>query len=359
MVCAQLCDGILDMCGIPNAKRDEVCRVLSRCVKTPFDQSREGDARSKAAFWASVRTKLIDKVGLSQKEADGLKVFTALPPDMSDALAKVQEEVARQRTLLNRLKSSSRQRIPPAEHQLRQLQHRGVREAARGVTELQHLVRTLEDVSGAAEPAAGDGGSSGDGTGTGSGAAAGSSGGASGGSGNTDGDAAGGAAEAGSGDDDADQEAEGKGKSSKKPRGKLPRTGSAISSLSPFMRLDVGYIQTKSYSLYNNGLRFQVLLAPKKRKGKRKSKKDKSAALRSSVKERDSVGEGGRYDDLIAKFRLPADKTPLPVAVGVRFTVDKLSEVTLVAGKVRAGTRQCMSWRVCLCRLVSGAHHRA
>lgn len=58
---------------------------------------------------------------------------------------------------------------------------------------------------------------------------------------------------------------------------------------------------------------------------------------RRSASERDCIAEGGRYDDLVMRFRRPGDRTPLPVACGVRFAVGKIASSTLVAAKVSAG----------------------
>ena len=43
------------------------------------------------------------------------------------------------------------------------------------------------------------------------------------------------------------------------------------------------------------------------------------------------MGEGGRYDDLVVKFRVPGHGAALPAAIGVRFAIDKLAEATLVS----------------------------
>ena len=80
------------MCAIPEEKRPDVCRVISRCTKTPFDTTdKDRSARVSAADWAQVRSKLIDKTGLTQKQADDLCVFTSLPHDIDAALALVDE----------------------------------------------------------------------------------------------------------------------------------------------------------------------------------------------------------------------------------------------------------------------------
>lgn len=64
---------------------------------------------------------------------------------------------------------------------------------------------------------------------------------------------------------------------------------------------------------------------------------------RRSASERDCIAEGGRYDDLVMRFRRPGDRTPLPVACGVRFAVGKIASSTLVAAKVSAAPKTSAS----------------
>ena len=84
----------MDMCAIPDHLRMDVLRIISRCTRPPWDATAEpttAAARTAArtAEWTHVRAKL-NKLGLNQKQADDLRVFTCLPPRIDDALRKVE-----------------------------------------------------------------------------------------------------------------------------------------------------------------------------------------------------------------------------------------------------------------------------
>ncbi len=113
------------------------------------------------------------------------------------------------------------------------------------------------------------------------------------------------------------------------------------------MRLDLGC--TDKGGRYNHGLHFQLMLTSSMQEGseggrpRTKGGGKKSAGAGSVVSERgglsrlglmtppsvgrDCIGKGGRFDDMVLRFRtLQADKaTPLPLAVGFRLALDKIT----------------------------------
>lgn len=108
--------------------------------------------------------------------------------------------------------------------------------------------------------------------------------------------------------------------------------------------LDFGLQEAKS--VYRTGLVFQVILKhqggkgskkiqrkPRRAKSKPKAGKKQpvggglavSELLTPPATDRDCIAKGGRYDDLVLRFKLPGDTDPPPVAISVRFGIDKLS----------------------------------
>lgn len=104
------------------------------------------------------------------------------------------------------------------------------------------------------------------------------------------------------------------------------------------MRLDIGFAEKNGK--YAHAFVFQTVLSfsQKEPKKKKKTKNEKissvdianaseeeliadfaSLGLKSPIgTDRDCIAKGGRYDDLILRFKLPGDSVELPVAVGVR-----------------------------------------
>ena len=90
------------MVGVEEAKRAAVCRVLSKCariaggdttrkwaLKTPKTGTGGADS-SRLVDWSAVRKNLINKVGLTQQQADSLRTFASLPANIYDALNEIE-----------------------------------------------------------------------------------------------------------------------------------------------------------------------------------------------------------------------------------------------------------------------------
>eukprot|EP01138_Halocafeteria_seosinensis_P012644 gb/GECG01012919.1/.p1 GENE.gb/GECG01012919.1/~~gb/GECG01012919.1/.p1 ORF type:complete len:1513 (+),score=256.97 gb/GECG01012919.1/:1-4539(+) len=104
------------------------------------------------------------------------------------------------------------------------------------------------------------------------------------------------------------------------------------------LRLDVGFAEKNGK--YSHAFVFQTVLNPPQtlasKKKKRKSRKTDTLDVNNATDEelivefasiglksplgtdRDCIAKGGRYDDLVLRFKLPGDSVELPVAVGVR-----------------------------------------
>eukprot|EP01138_Halocafeteria_seosinensis_P012643 gb/GECG01012917.1/.p1 GENE.gb/GECG01012917.1/~~gb/GECG01012917.1/.p1 ORF type:complete len:534 (+),score=67.01 gb/GECG01012917.1/:1-1602(+) len=115
------------------------------------------------------------------------------------------------------------------------------------------------------------------------------------------------------------------------------------------LRLDVGFAEKNGK--YSHAFVFQTVLNPPQtlasKKKKRKSRKTDTLDVNNATDEelivefasiglksplgtdRDCIAKGGRYDDLVLRFKLPGDSVELPVAVGVRFALDKISSTLM------------------------------